>query len=132
MKPASHRTRLFYPAASCGGKAVLLRQLRGPHLSTYRCWMQPVEHGAYGAGVGQQFAQVFHWSIRGQHRTGPLVAPRSGIIDRYPARCISAPWMVNSHSGYELIEKDYKDVSAICETYGMGLPAEYSRFTSQP
>jgi hypothetical protein len=28
------RTRLFYPAASCGGKSVLVRQLRGPHLST--------------------------------------------------------------------------------------------------
>ena len=26
--------RLFYPAASCGGKSVLVRQLRGPHLST--------------------------------------------------------------------------------------------------
>src|SRR5208337_214857 len=27
--------RLFYPAASCGGKSVLVRQLRGPHLSTW-------------------------------------------------------------------------------------------------
>ena len=27
-------TRLFYPAASCGGKSVLVRQLRGPHFST--------------------------------------------------------------------------------------------------
>src|ERR1019366_5681394 len=27
-------TRLFYPAASCEGKSVLVRQLRGPHLST--------------------------------------------------------------------------------------------------
>ena len=26
--------RMFYPAASCGGKSVLVRQLRGPHLST--------------------------------------------------------------------------------------------------
>ncbi len=25
---------MFYPAASCGGKSVLVRQLRGPHLST--------------------------------------------------------------------------------------------------
>jgi hypothetical protein len=28
------RTRLFYPVASCGGKSILVRQLRGPHLST--------------------------------------------------------------------------------------------------
>ena len=27
-------TRLFYPAASCGGKSIFVRQLRGPHLST--------------------------------------------------------------------------------------------------
>ncbi len=27
-------TKLFYPVASCGGKSVFVRQLRGPHLST--------------------------------------------------------------------------------------------------
>ncbi len=27
-------TKLFYPAASCGGKSIFVRQLRGPHLST--------------------------------------------------------------------------------------------------
>jgi hypothetical protein len=27
-------TQLFYPAASCGGKSILVRQLRGPHLRT--------------------------------------------------------------------------------------------------
>lgn len=55
----------------------------------------------------------------------------SGTIDGYPVRCISARWMVKFHSGYELTEKDYQDVSAICEKYGMELPDEYSRFTSQ-
>jgi hypothetical protein len=37
-KPANGewpRTRLFYSAASCGGKSVFVRQLRGPHLSTW-------------------------------------------------------------------------------------------------
>src|SRR5271157_24987 len=37
-KPANGSSRpglrLFYPVASCGGKSVLVRQLRGPHLST--------------------------------------------------------------------------------------------------
>jgi hypothetical protein len=28
-------TRLFYSDASCGGKSVFVRQLRGPHLSTW-------------------------------------------------------------------------------------------------
>src|SRR5579864_313101 len=37
-KPANGewpRTKLFYSAASCGGKSVFVRQLRGPHLSTW-------------------------------------------------------------------------------------------------
>lgn len=55
----------------------------------------------------------------------------SGTIDGYPVRCISARWMVKFHSGYALTEKDYQDVSAICEKYGMELPDEYSPFTSQ-
>jgi len=36
-KPANGKrpgTKLFYPAASCGGKSIFVRQLRGPHLST--------------------------------------------------------------------------------------------------
>jgi len=36
-KPANGKrpgTQLFYPAASCGGKSIFVRQLRGPHLST--------------------------------------------------------------------------------------------------
>jgi hypothetical protein len=28
-------TKLFYPAASSGGKSVFVRQLLGPHLSTW-------------------------------------------------------------------------------------------------
>ena len=27
-------TKFFYPVASCGGKSIFVRQLRGPHLST--------------------------------------------------------------------------------------------------
>ena len=50
-----------------------------------------------------------------------------GTISGCTVRCISPQWMVKFHSGYELTEKDYKDVSAICEKYGMELPDEYSR-----
>src|SRR6202034_3997151 len=40
-KPANGKwpgTRLFYSDASCGGKSVFVRQLRGPHLSTWLWW----------------------------------------------------------------------------------------------
>lgn len=52
----------------------------------------------------------------------------SGVIGGRIVRCISPEWMVKFHSGYELKEKDFWDVSALCEKFGMALPAEYERF----
>lgn len=51
-----------------------------------------------------------------------------GSIQGYPVKCISAEWMVKFHSGYELDENDYHDVSALCERFGIALPAEYESF----
>lgn len=53
----------------------------------------------------------------------------TGSIQGYPVKCISPEWMVKFHSGYELDENDYRDVSALCERFGMALPTEYERFT---
>jgi lincosamide nucleotidyltransferase A/C/D/E len=52
----------------------------------------------------------------------------NGIIGDCPVRCISPEWMVKFHSGYKLTEKDYKDVSALCEKYALALPQEYLEF----
>lgn len=52
----------------------------------------------------------------------------TGMIHGFVVHCISAPWMVKFHSGYELTDKDYRDVSALCEKFGLALPDEYSRF----
>jgi lincosamide nucleotidyltransferase A/C/D/E len=52
----------------------------------------------------------------------------NGTIGGYAVRCISPHWMVKFHSGYALTEKDYRDVSALCEKYNIPLPDEYSRF----
>jgi len=35
---------------------------------------------------------------------------------------------VKFHSGYELKEQDFQDVSALCRKFGMDLPSEYERF----
>jgi len=51
-----------------------------------------------------------------------------GKIDGQLVRCISPRWTINFHSGYELKEKDYQDVSALCEKFGIPLPREYERF----
>ena len=52
----------------------------------------------------------------------------TGTISGCSVRCISPQWMVRFHSGYELTEKDYQDVSALCERYGIALPDGYTRF----
>lgn len=52
----------------------------------------------------------------------------NGVIDGQPVRCISPEWMVKFHSGYELKDKDFRDVSALCEKFGIELPDEYVHF----
>jgi lincosamide nucleotidyltransferase A/C/D/E len=53
----------------------------------------------------------------------------TGVIDGQAVRCISPEWAVKFHSGYELNEKDFRDVSALCKKFGIGLPATYERFS---
>ena len=52
----------------------------------------------------------------------------TGIIDGQTVRCISPEWAVKFHSGYELKEKDFLDVSALCSKFGICLPTGYQRF----
>ena len=55
----------------------------------------------------------------------------TGSIDGQAVKCISPRWTINFHSGYKLKEKDYKDVSALCEKFGIELPAEYEQFLNR-
>ena len=52
----------------------------------------------------------------------------TGNIDGQAVRCISPEWMVKFHSGYDLRDKDFRDVSALCKKFGIELPAVYERF----
>jgi len=52
----------------------------------------------------------------------------SGAIDGHTVKCISPEWMVKFHSGYELKDKDFKDVSALCKKFGIELPEEFAHF----
>lgn len=58
----------------------------------------------------------------------PAALTGAGSIRGYPVKCISPEWLVKFHSGYELDENDYHDVSMLCERFGIALPAEYKRF----
>lgn len=55
----------------------------------------------------------------------------TGSIQGYPVKCVPPDWMVKFHSGYELDEDDYRDVSALCERFGIALPDEYKRFLQE-
>lgn len=59
----------------------------------------------------------------------PASLTGSGSIQQYPVTCITPEWAVKFHSGYELDANDYRDISALCEHFGIALPAEYAKFT---
>lgn len=52
----------------------------------------------------------------------------TGKIDGQIVKCISPEYMVKFHSGYKLTEKDFQDVSALCEKFGIALSEAYNRF----
>jgi len=49
----------------------------------------------------------------------------TGNIQGQRVRCISPEWMVKFHSGYQLKEKDFRDVSALCRKFDIALPLAY-------
>jgi lincosamide nucleotidyltransferase A/C/D/E len=55
----------------------------------------------------------------------------TGVIEGRTVRCISPEWSVKFHSGYQLQEKDFRDVSALCTKFGIDLPAAYEQLKKQ-
>lgn len=51
-----------------------------------------------------------------------------GNIHGKAVRCISPEWALKFHTGYELKEKDFQDVSVLCKKFGLKLPKEYDIF----
>jgi len=50
-----------------------------------------------------------------------------GVIDEHKVRCVTPEYLVQFHTRHQPKEKDYKDVSALCEKFGIELPEEYVR-----
>jgi lincosamide nucleotidyltransferase A/C/D/E len=46
----------------------------------------------------------------------------AGTIGGAAVRCISPEWLIKFHSGYELKQKDFDDVAALCEKFGIANP----------
>jgi lincosamide nucleotidyltransferase A/C/D/E len=52
----------------------------------------------------------------------------TGSVLGHPVRCITSQWLVQFHTGYPIDENDYRDVSLLCQRFGMELPEEYMAF----
>jgi lincosamide nucleotidyltransferase A/C/D/E len=52
----------------------------------------------------------------------------TGLIVGRTVRCISPAWILKFHSGYELEDKDFRDVFALCRKFGIDLPPAYLPF----
>jgi lincosamide nucleotidyltransferase A/C/D/E len=48
-----------------------------------------------------------------------------GTIDGVEVSCIAPEFLVAFHTGYELSDKDFHDVSALCARFDIELPPEY-------
>jgi len=48
-----------------------------------------------------------------------------GLINGHPVKCISPEWLVKFHTGYPLRQKDFQDVQALCQRFGIALPPGY-------
>jgi hypothetical protein len=51
-----------------------------------------------------------------------------GLLLGHPLRCITPHWLDKLHTGYSLDENDYRDVSLLCRTFHLELPAEFAGF----
>ena len=51
----------------------------------------------------------------------------TGVVDGHVVKCVAAEYLVKFHTGYRLRERDVKDVSALCERFGIPYPDEYLR-----
>jgi lincosamide nucleotidyltransferase A/C/D/E len=55
----------------------------------------------------------------------------TGSVNGYPVKCISPEWAVTFHTGYAVDANDYHDVRALCQRFGIAMPAEYGKFATR-
>ena len=91
-----------------------------------------------GDGVGREVD--FHVIVLDESGDGIYGPPESE--DRWPAeslgnrgtisgrtvRATSPRWLIASHTGYRLTEKDWSDVLALSERFGLAVPDDYAEF----
>ena len=79
--------------------------------------LDPLGNGIYGPDRGESY-------------TAHALSGR-GSIDRRDVHCIAVEDLVGFHSGYDLTDKDFRDVSALCATFGLELPEDFRSFLTE-
>jgi len=49
-----------------------------------------------------------------------------GVIGGYRVRCVAPKYLIQFHTRHQPKEKDFKDVFALCEKFGIEIPEEYT------
>jgi lincosamide nucleotidyltransferase A/C/D/E len=82
----------------------------------------------------------FHVIVVDEHGRGSYGPPTSS--DYYPAealagagaingrtvKCITPEWLVRFHTGYDVNETDWADVSALCQRFSIPIPEDFAKF----
>ncbi|MGH3081359.1 MAG: nucleotidyltransferase domain-containing protein [Gaiellaceae bacterium] len=79
--------------------------------------VHPVTFDADGGGV-YQMDESREWTYPGEGFTG------RGSVNERPVRCLSPQVQVLVHAGYELTEKDYRELYLLRERFGVDPPDE--------
>ena len=77
--------------------------------------VHPVTFNAEGGGV-YQMDDGTEWVYPGEGFAG------RGSVDQRPVRCLSPEVQVMVHAGYELTEKDYRELYLLRERFGVEPP----------
>jgi len=64
---------------------------------------------------------------RGVYYPAAAFVGKGNILD-LQVNCLTPEYQVESHQGYQLKEKDFKDVFLLCERFELEIPKEYQNF----
>lgn len=65
------------------------------------------------------------WAYPSESLTG------SGKIGGYPVKCIAPEYVVKFRTGFKLRDRDYHDVAALCERFGIEYPPDFVHLKSK-
>ncbi len=55
-----------------------------------------------------------------------------GMIAGRSVACMSAPFQMRSHTGYDVDDNDWQDVQRLHDRFGLPIPSDYDRWTKSP